>query len=90
MKWKVVLITTVIVLLVVALVLLAAKAYEPQSVNSQASTSDVKNRINGLKLILEEQQLITEIVKLRYEATLIQAKMQPPTPQPKELPNSPK
>ena len=76
MKWKTVLVTAVIVLLVVAMGLMTARSLVSQEIR------DMKNRIERYKLIEEEQQLITDIVTLRYEAALIQAKFNPaPTPQ---------
>ena len=71
MKWKNVLVTVVIVLLVVVLALLALELFEPHK--------EIKSRIKQYKLILTEQQLVTEIVKLKYEAAVIQAKVQPAT-----------
>lgn len=66
---KVVLVTAVIALLVVVLTLLAFKSIEPQR--------EIKSRINQYKLIKEEQQLIHDIVSLRYETAVIQAKFKP-------------
>lgn len=79
MKWKTVLVTAVIVLLVAVLVLNAILnigewAFEPKA------SKDIKNRIKQYELVLEEQQLITEILTLKYEAVVIQAKFQPTPP----------
>ena len=70
-QWKTIVVTAVMVLLVVILVLLSVKAFEPQTIR------DMKNRTKNGKLVLEEQKLITEILKLRYEAAVIKAKFQP-------------
>lgn len=69
MKWKTVLVTAVIALLVVVLTFLSLKAFEPHK--------DIKNRISQYKLVLEEQELITKILTLKYEGAVIQAKFQP-------------
>jgi len=74
-QWKTVLVTAVIALLVVVLIVLAQKAIEPQD------EREIKARIKSYKLVLEEQSLITEILNLRYEAAVIQAKFKP-APQP--------
>ena len=67
--------TAVITLLVVVIVLLTVKAIEPQS------ERQIKGRIKQLKVIKEEQQLTYDIIKLRYETAVIQAKMTPNVPQ---------
>lgn len=85
MKWKTVLVKAFIVLLIAALALLLVKGIEfqiVQSLESKQATREIKDRIKQYELVLEEQQLITEILTLKYEATLIQAKFQsapPPT-----------
>ena len=76
MKWKNVLFTAVIALLVVVLVLMSVKVFGPQSAR------DIKGRIKQYKIVKEEQQLITEILTLKYEAALIQAKFKPAAPRP--------
>jgi len=73
MKLKTILLTAVIVLLVVVLALLVTRD-RPQA------GPGVKARIKQYKVIKEEQQLITDILPLRYEAAVIQAKFKP-TPQ---------
>lgn len=78
MKWKTVLVTVVLVLLVVALALLSYKAFEPEK--------DIKTRIKQYKLVKEEQQLITDILTLRYDAAVIQAKFKPAQPAPQPVP----
>lgn len=86
-NWKTVLVTAVIVLLVVVLALLSVKAFEPQE------KRDIIGRTKQYKLLLEEQKLITEILKLKFEAAVIKAKFSPapqpapqPVPQPAPLP----
>lgn len=74
MKWKTVLVTAVIVLLVVGLVLLSVKALESQS------GRDIKSRIKQYELVKVEQQLITDILTLKYEAAAIRSKFEPAPP----------
>lgn len=71
-QWKTVLVSAVIALLVAAVVVLTMQAFGPQS--------DIKNRIKKYELVLEEQQLITEILTLKYEAVVIQSKFKPAPP----------
>lgn len=71
MKWKTVLVTTVIVLLITALCLMGSKVLKKDIEPS------IKERIKQYKLIAEEQRFITEIWTLRYEAALMQAKFNP-------------
>jgi len=78
-QWKTVLVTAVIVLLVVALA--PVKPVEPEK--------DIKGRIKQLKLVLEEQKLITEILQLRYDAAVIRAKFTPAQPEPAPQPALP-
>ena len=78
-NWKTVLMTAVIVLLVVVLIVLAQKAIEPQD------EREIKAQNKSYKLVLENQKLITEILNLRYEAAVIQAKFKP-APRPAPLP----
>lgn len=79
-QWKTIVVTAVMVLLVVILILLSMKALEPQA------TREMKNRTKNYRLVLEEQKLITEILKLRYEAAVVKAKFQPvPRPAPKPV-----
>jgi len=73
---KTVLVTAVIVLLFVVLVLLAVKAFESQPLK------ETKSRIKQLKLVKEEQQLITDILNLRYDAALVRSKFSPAQPEP--------
>jgi len=80
-QWKTVLVTAVIVLLVVALALVSVKPIEPEK--------DIKGRTKQLKLVLEEQKLITEILQLRYEAAVIRAKFAPAQPEPAPQPALP-
>jgi len=80
-QWKTVLVTAVIVLLVVALALVSVKPVEPEK--------DIKGRTKQLKLVLEEQKLITEILQLRYEAAVIRAKFAPAQPEPAPQPALP-
>jgi len=80
-QWKTVLVTAVIVLLVVALALMSVKPIEPEK--------DIKGRIKQLKLVLEEQKLITEILQLRYDAAVIRAKFAPAQPEPAPQPALP-
>ncbi len=71
MKWKTVLVTTVIVLLITALCLMGSKVLKKDTELS------IKERIKQYKLIREEQELITDIWTLRYEAAVMQAKFNP-------------
>ena len=71
MKWKTVLVTAVIVLLVVALGIMASRVLVSQDARA------IKKRINMYEIVRDEQQLITEILTLRYDAALIQAKFNP-------------
>jgi len=80
-QWKTVLVTAVIVLLVVALALVSVKPIEPEK--------DIKGRTKQLKLVLEEQKLITEILQLRYDAAVIRAKFAPTQPEPAPQPALP-
>jgi len=80
-QWKTVLVTAVIVLLVVALALVSVKPIEPEK--------DIKGRTKQLKLVLEEQKLITEILQLRYDAAVIRAKFAPAQPEPAPQPALP-
>jgi len=80
-QWKTVLVTAVIVLLVVALALVSVKPVEPEK--------DIKGRIKQLKLVLEEQKLITEILQFRYDAAVIRAKFTPAQPEPAPQPALP-
>lgn len=80
-QWKTVLVTAVIVLLVVALALVSVKPIEPEK--------DIKGRTKQLKLVLEEQKLITEILQLRYDAAVIRAKFTPAQPEPAPQPALP-
>lgn len=83
MKLKTVLVTAVIALLVVVLVFLSVKAFEPHK--------DIKGRIKQYELVKEEQQLITDILTLKYEAAVIQSKFKPaPQPTPAPQVNVPK
>jgi len=76
MKWKTVLVTAVIVLLVVALGIMASRVLVSQD------TRAIKKRIKMYEIVAKEQRLITEIVTLRYDAALIQAKFNPaPVPE---------
>lgn len=75
-QWKTIVVTAVIALFVVAFALLAFKAFEPQEVR------DIKTRISKYRLVREEQQLITDILNLKYEAAVIQAKFKPAPPPP--------
>jgi len=76
MKWKTVLVTAVIVLLVVALGIMASRVLVSQD------TRIIKKRIKMYEVVRDEQKLITEILTLRYDAALIQAKFNPaPVPE---------
>lgn len=57
---------------------LSYKAFEPEK--------DIKTRIKQYKLVKEEQQLITDILTLRYDAAVIQAKFKPAQPAPQPVP----
>lgn len=70
-QWKVILVTVVIVLLIAALCLVGSKVLKKDTELS------IKGRIKQYKLIRDEQELITDIVTLRYEAALIRAKFNP-------------
>lgn len=70
-QWKTVLVTTVIVLLIAALCLVGSKFLKTDTELS------IKGRIKQYKLIRDEQELITEIMTLRYEAALIRSKINP-------------
>ncbi len=82
MKWKDVLYWAVIVTLVVAFGLVLTRDKQPQA------QTDTLNRIEQYEIIAEEQRLVTEILRLKYEAALLQQKFnpvpQPMTPQVKE------
>jgi len=82
-QWKTIVVTAVMVLLVVILVVLSVKALEPQS------TRDMKGRIKQFKVELEQQELITKILQLRYEAAVIRAKFAPVQPEPAPQPALP-
>ena len=69
-QWKVVLVTAVIALLVVALCLSNWNVLE-------TGEQTIKERIKQYSLIRDEQQLITDIWTLRYEAAVMQAKFNP-------------
>ena len=69
-QWKVVLVTAVIALLVVALCLSNWNVRE-------TGEQTIKERIKQYNLIRDEQQLITDIWTLRYEAAVMQAKFNP-------------
>lgn len=75
MKWKDVLYWAVIVLLVVVFVLILTRDKQPQA------ERDTLSRIEQYEIVAEEQRLVTEILRLRYEAALIQQKFNP-APQP--------
>ena len=80
MKWKSVLVKAFIVLLIAALALLVVKGIEfqvAQMLESKQATRDIKNRISQYKLIRDEQELITDIMTLRYEAALVRSKINP-------------
>ena len=79
-QWKTVLVTAVIALLVVVLALLSYKAFEPQVIR------ETRSRIKQYKIVREEQQLAYDILKLRYETALIQAKLRPAQPAPAAIP----
>lgn len=68
-KLTTILVMLVIALLIVVLVLLAVKAFE--------SHNEIKSRIRHYELVKAEQQLITDILKLKYEAAVIQSKFIP-------------
>lgn len=71
-QWKTVLVTTVIVLLIAALFLVVRS----KSLKTNEELS-IEGRIKQYKLIRDEQELITEIMTLRYEAALIRSKINP-------------
>ncbi len=71
MKWKTILVTAVIVLLVVALGIMASRVLVSQDARN------IGKRIGMYEIVRDEQALITEILTLRYEAALIQAKFNP-------------
>lgn len=58
----------------VLIVFMAMIIVEPQS------EKDIQNRISQYELVKEEQQLITDILTLKYEAAVIQSKFQPAPP----------
>lgn len=74
-QWKTVLVTAVIASIIFVFAMFVLRGLEASQTERQ-----IKNRIKQYKLVLEEQQLITEIVTVRYEAALIQAKLQPAPP----------
>lgn len=90
MKWKnglmMAVMIVLIALLVVVLILLARSAVEPQSAKDMRV---IKSRIKELKVVLEEQKLITEILQLRYDAAVIRAKFAPAQPEPAPQPALP-
>lgn len=67
-NWKTVLVTAVIGLLVATLAVIGWR--------SRASYA-IKSRIGQYKLLRTEQQLIHDIVSLRYETAVIQSKFNP-------------
>ena len=71
MKWKTILVTAVIVLLVVALGIMASRVLVSHDARN------IGKRIGMYEIVRDEQALITEILTLRYEAALIQAKFNP-------------
>lgn len=82
-KWKANILTAAIALLVAMTLLLVVKEIErsvTKSIEPQP-TKEIKSRISQYELVKEEQQLITEILTLRYEAAVIQSKFKP-APQP--------
>jgi len=82
-NWKTVLVTAVIVLLVVALGLMVLRNSESQA------ERDTRGRIRQYEIIAKEQRLITEILKLKYDAALIQSKSQSAPQRPPNNPNVP-
>lgn len=75
---KEILITATIALLVVMVV---ALGFTLRNVTSNSKDElDIKGRISQYKLIREEQELITDILTLRYDAAVIQAKFKPAPP----------
>lgn len=82
-QWKTVLVTAVIALFVVVFALLSYKAFESQE------KRDIIGRTKQLKLVLEEQELITKILQLRYEAAVIRSKFAPAQPEPAPQPALP-
>ena len=67
-QWKTVLVTAVIVSLVAILTFTFWKTQK---------TYPIRSRIGQYRLMKEEQQLMLDILKLRYETTVIQSKFQP-------------
>jgi hypothetical protein len=76
MKWKDVLGIVVITLLVVAIAFVATRGRSPDA-QAQKDMKTREDNIEQYESIAEEQRLITEILKLRYEAALIQQKFNP-------------
>lgn len=68
MKWKTIVVTAVIGLLVATLAVIGWRS---------RTNYAIQTRIGQYKLMKEEQQLITDILNLKYEAALIKAKFNP-------------
>lgn len=74
------------VILVMLLVAAAGCQVTPQvvaRVEKQKAKADMVGRIADMELIKQEQQLIFEIMKLRYDTAVIQQAMQPKQAPPK-------
>lgn len=67
-QWKTVVVTAIMVSLVAILAVI---------VWNNRKTQAIRSRIAQYELIRQEQQLKTDIIKLGYEAALIQAKLNP-------------
>lgn len=63
-----------VVLTVTAIALVALLAF---TVQNRWETRVIRSRIKQYEMVKQEQQLITDILNLRYEAAMIQAKFNP-------------
>jgi len=83
-NWRTILVTTVLVLLVAILGGMVLRNFGSQAMRV------TKGRIRQYEVIRQEQELIRDILKLRYETAQIQAKFKPaPLAQPQFVPKVP-
>lgn len=71
-NWKIVVLTVVAIVLVALLMALLTA-----TVQNRWETRVIRSRIKQYEMVKQEQQLITDILNLRYEAAMIQAKFNP-------------
>jgi len=85
-QWKTIVVTIVVLLWIATVIVLVKRPWgdvAPEVDNVKLAQA----RIAELKVVLEEQRLITEIITLRYDAAVIQSKLQP-APQPAPAPKT--